>query len=164
MRTSRLFLASVITLTGIAGCGGSAAPQFAVSETNVIRQRTADFAAAFNAKDVDKIVGIYSPETVFMPPNAPALRGRDSLGAFYKDLYAQGATELKMDSTTVGGHGSLAYESGSYSLNRRPPSGPHTRDRGKYMFIWRNTNGQWLIENTIWSSDLPERVDIAPNK
>jgi ketosteroid isomerase-like protein len=148
----------------MAACGGSAEPQFSVSETNVIRQRTSDFAAAFNGKDIDKIIGFYSPETVFMPPNSPALRGRDSLGGFYKDLYAQGATELKMDSTTVGGHGPLAYESGTYSLNRRPPSGAHTRDRGKYMFIWRNINGQWLIENTMWSSDLPERVDIAPSK
>ena len=69
-----------------------------------------------------------------------------------------------MESGNVGGHGPLAYESGSYSLNRRPASGPHTRDRGKYMFIWRNTNGQWQIEYTMWSSDLPEYVNIAPVK
>ena len=164
MRTSRLFPATFLTLMCVAGCGRSGEPQFGVAETNVIRQRTSDFAAAFNAKDVDKIVTLYSPETVFMPPNSPTLRGKDSLGAFYKDLHAQGATELKLDSGTVGGHGPLAYESGTYSLNRRPPTGPHTRDRGKYMFIWRNTGGQWLIEYTIWSSDLPERVDVAPIK
>jgi hypothetical protein len=28
-------------------------------------------------------------------------------------------------------------------------------DRGKYLFIFRNMNGQWKIEYTSWSSDLP---------
>ncbi len=35
------------------------------------------------------------------------------------------------------------------------------RDRGKYLFIWRNLNNVWSIECTIWSSDLPEMVPIG---
>jgi hypothetical protein len=35
------------------------------------------------------------------------------------------------------------------------------RDRGKYLFIWRNLNGVWSIEYTIWSSDLPEMVPMG---
>ena len=164
MRRSMLIAASVPVLAFLAGCGGSTEPQFGVAESKVIRQRTADFAATFNAKEVDKLVGFYASEVVFMPPNAPTLRGKDAVANFFKDMFSQGATELKLESTDVGGHGPLAYESGTYSMNRRPPAGPHTRDRGKYMFIWRNTNGQWLMEYTIWSSDLPDRVDIAPSK
>ena len=159
-----LIAASVPMLAFLAGCGGSTEPQFGVAESKVIRQRTADFASTFNAKEVDKLMGFYASEVVFMPPNAPTLRGKDAVGNFFKDMFSQGATELKLDSTDVGGHGPLAYESGTYSLNRRPATGPHTRDRGKYMFIWRNTSGQWVMEYTIWSSDLPDRVDIAPVK
>ena len=61
-----------------------------------------------------------------------------------------------------GGHGTLAYESGTFSLIRKPASGPETRDRGKYMFIWRFYPAQkaWLIDYTIWSSDLPQRVTV----
>ena len=159
-----LIAASVPVLAFLAGCGGSTEPQFALAEAKVIRQRTADFASAFNAKEVDKLIEFYASEVVFMPPNAPTLRGREAVGSFFKDMFSQGATELKLDSTDVGGHGPLAYESGTYSLNRRPANGPHTRDRGKYMFIWRNTSQQWLMEYTIWSSDLPDKVDIAPVK
>jgi ketosteroid isomerase-like protein len=164
MRTPCLMLLVIAATTAAAGCAGREEPRFGVSETKVIRQRTADFAAAFNAKETDKVLSFYSSEIVFMPPNSPILRGKDALRKFYDDLYGEGATELRMESVDVGGHGPLAYESGTFSINRRPPTGPHTRDRGKYLFIWRNTNGRWLNEYTMWSSDLPERVDIAPVK
>jgi hypothetical protein len=29
------------------------------------------------------------------------------------------------------------------------------------MLIWRNQNGTWTIESTIWSSDLPQAVPLA---
>ncbi len=164
MRRWMLIAAIVPVLAFQAGCGGSTEPQFGVAEAKVIRQRTADFASTFNAKEVDKLIGFYASEVVFMPPNAPTLRGKDAVGNFFKDMFSHGATELKLDSTDVGGHGPLAYESGIYSLNRRPATRPYTRDRGKYMFIWRNTNAQWMMEYTIWSSDLPDKVDIAPVK
>jgi len=164
MRTLWPVILLVLAATSASACGRTQEMAFGTAEAQVIRQRTADFAAAFNAKALDKISALYSGESVFMPPNSPTRRGRETIAEFYKGLFAEGATELRLESQNVGGHGPLAYESGTYSLNRRPASGPHTRDRGKYMFIWRNTNNQWLIEYTMWSSDLPERVDIAPVK
>ena len=164
MRSITLVVAMIALLASASACGRTSEMPFGTAESQVIRQRTTDFAAAFNAKGIDKITAFYSPESVFMPPNSPTRRGKETIAEYYKTLYNEGATELRMESQNVGGHGPLAYESGTYSLNRRPPTGPHTRDRGKYMFIWRNTNGQWLIEYTMWSSDLPERVDIAPVK
>jgi ketosteroid isomerase-like protein len=164
MRNPRLIPAALIALV-CAACGSrSNEPQFGTAETTLIRQRTTEFASVFNAKDIDKIIGFYGENIVFMPPNSPALRGHDAVKNFFRDLYAQGATELKLEATDVVGHGPLAYEAGTYSLNRRPPTGAHTRDRGKYMFVWRNFNNRWVIEYTIWSSDLPEKVDIAPVK
>ena len=29
------------------------------------------------------------------------------------------------------------------------------RDRGKYLFVLRNMAGDWRLEYTSWSSDLP---------
>jgi len=61
-----------------------------------------------------------------------------------------GSKDLKLTPADVAGHGPLAYESGSYSMmNGTVP------DRGKYLFIFRNMNGNWKIEYTSWSSDLP---------
>ena len=144
-----------------AACSGPSEPQFVQADANHIRQRAQEFEAAFNAKDAAKVAAFYPGEGVFMPPNAPTIRGREEIQKFYADLYAQGATDLEIDTKDVRGHGPLAYEAGTYSLNRRPATGTALRDRGKYLFIWRNINSVWSIESTIWSSDLPEMVPLA---
>ena len=146
------------------GCGGGATgPEFGSADSQLIRQRTQDYAAAFNAKDAEKVLTFHSPEAIFMPPNAPVVRGREAIGDQYKKMFSEDATQLKMESTDIGGHGPIAYEGGTFSMNRRPADGPDTRDRGKYLFIWRKGSGDaWQIQYTIWSSDLPERMEIAP--
>lgn len=146
-----------------AGCAQQGEPQFGQQDAAAIRQRTQAYAQTFNAKDLEKFVAFYSGETVFMPPNAPTMRGRDSVAEFHKRLFAEGAQGLEMESKDVGGHGTLAYESGTFTLRRTPEQGPETRDRGKYMFIWRFYRAQntWLIDYAIWSSDLPQRVETG---
>lgn len=160
MRTA-LAVAALAALT--ISCSQPTEPQFGQQDAAKIRQRTQEYAQAFNAKDVQKVLAFYSGETVFMPPNAPTVRGRDAVGDFYKGMYSEGAGDLGLESKDVGGHGTLAYESGTFTLMRRPASGPETRDRGKYMFIWRYYPAQkaWLIDYTIWSSDLPQRVTVG---
>jgi uncharacterized protein (TIGR02246 family) len=158
---ARLAVAAAVSIAA-GGCGGSAAePGFTPADATAIRQRTQEFEAAFNGKDPEKVAAFYPPESVLMPPNAPTVRGRDVIRDFYKELYNQGGTDLEMETRDVRGHGPLAYEAGSYSINRRPKTGTPTRDRGKYMLIWRHQNNTWVIEYTIWSSDLPELVPLA---
>jgi ketosteroid isomerase-like protein len=159
MRTA--ILAATVAALSIS-CSQSTEPQFGQQDAANIRQRTQEYTRAFNTKDVQKVLPFYSGETVFMPPNAPTIRGRDAVGDFYKTMYAEGAGELALESKDVGGHGTLAFESGTFSLTRKPDSGPETRDRGKYMFIWRYYPAQkaWLVDYTIWSSDLPKRVTV----
>jgi ketosteroid isomerase-like protein len=143
-------------------CAQSAEMQFGKQEAERIRQRTQEYAKAFNARQLDALLAIHSGETVFMPPNAPTVRGRESVGDFFKGLFGEAAGELVLESKDVGGEGELAYESGTFSMTRRPESGAMTRDRGKYMFVWRFNRPQnnWQIAYTIWSSDLPERVTL----
>jgi ketosteroid isomerase-like protein len=148
----------------VVACSGPTEERFSPADASLIRQRTQEFKAAFNSKELEKVLAFYRGESSLMPPNAPTLRGLDAIREFYTGLFKQGATELVMESQDIGGHGRLAYEAGTYSLNRRPPAGPSTRDRGKYIFIWRNHNDVWSIEYTIWSSDLPEFVPIGPGR
>ena len=122
-------------------CSGPTEPQFVPADAAQIRQRTQEYEAAFNAKDAAKVATFYPGEAVFMPPNAPTIRGREDIQKFYVDLIAQGGTDLEMDTKDVRGHGPLAYEAGGYALHRKPANGPALRDRGKYLLIWRHVNG-----------------------
>lgn len=141
----------VATMCAMAGaCGGKKEQEFGIPDQQAIREATSTLQTAFNAKDVDKILSLYTENSVFMPPNKPLLRGRSSLKGFYDGLMNAGSKDLKLAPADVAGHGPLAYESGSYSMmNGDVP------DRGKYLFIFRNMSGTWKIEYTSWSSDLP---------
>ena len=98
----------------VAACSGPTEQQFVQADANKIRQRTQEFETAFNAKDAAKVAMFYPGESVLLPPNAPTIRGREAIEKFYVDLYGQGATDLEMDTKDVRGHGTLAYESGTY--------------------------------------------------
>jgi ketosteroid isomerase-like protein len=158
-----MILTAVAAAALTAACSQAAETAFGQQDAARIRQRAQEYAQAFNAKDMQRMLSYYSGETVFMPPNAPTVRGSEAVAHFYKRMFDEGAGELALESKDVGGHGSLAFESGTFSLTRRPSSGQETRDRGKYMFIWRFNRAQntWLIDYTIWSSDLPERLNIG---
>ncbi len=140
----------------IPACSAPTQDEFGPEDMNAIKQRTQEYAAAFNAKDVAKVMSFHPGSAVFMPPNTGTLRGTESIQGFYKTLIEGGVTDLTMDPKDIGGEGKLAYQSGTFRLVTRPPGGgPETRDRGKYLFVLRNFAGQWKIEYTIWSSDLP---------
>jgi ketosteroid isomerase-like protein len=135
---------------GVSACSGPKEQAFGTPDAQAIRQATSTLETAFNAKDVDRILALYTDNSVFMPPNKPLLRGRAALKGFYEGLLTGGSTDLKLTPEDVAGHGPLAYESGSYSMMNGP-----THDRGKFLFVFRNMGGNWKIEYTSWSSDLP---------
>ncbi|OFW03726.1 MAG: hypothetical protein A3H96_04330 [Acidobacteria bacterium RIFCSPLOWO2_02_FULL_67_36] len=147
MRT--VVTAAVLALS-VCACAGPAEQEFTRADAEAIRKADVDLTAALNAKEVDKVLAFYADSSVFMPPNAPTLRGKEPLKSFYDDMVAKGA-KMEMNATDVAGHGPIAYASGSYSLT----FDAGTRDRGKYLRVLRNMAGTWRIEYTIWSSDLP---------
>jgi ketosteroid isomerase-like protein len=147
---------NVLTLTALAlgliasGCAGPKPEEFTRTDADAIRKLDADFVAAFNAKDTDRILAMYTDNSVFMPPNAPTLRGTQPLKSFYADLLGKGAADLKMDPVDIAGHGPIAYQSGTFSM------GGAAHDRGKFLFVMRKMGDNWRFEYTMWSSDLPK--------
>jgi ketosteroid isomerase-like protein len=150
-------VAAVITaLLFAAACSGPGPVEFTTKDAGEIRQQHEAFVAAFNTKEVSKILDMYAENSVFMPPNEPIIRGKDALKHFYDELFnRQGASDLRMDVAEVAGHGTLAYQSGTYEMALKPPTGPAGRDRGKYLFVIRKMGNGWKFHYTMWNSDLP---------
>jgi len=151
MRNVVRVAALVLIVVASACAGGTSEQEFSRTDADAIRKNTTDFIAAFNAKDIDKVVASYGENSVLMPPNKPILRGRDVLKSYYAEQINRGT--LAMEIEEVQGHGPLAYEFGTYSMTLT--DGNH--DRGKYLRVVRLMNGVWVTEKSIWSSDLPSR-------
>jgi ketosteroid isomerase-like protein len=153
-----MFVAAVVCLA--AGCSSAkSGEEFTMKDQASIRERTDAFVKAFNAREVNDVLGVYAENSVFMPPNEPVIRGRDALKTFYDDLLKSGATGLKLNVGEVSGHGPLAYQSGTYEMEVKRATGAATRDRGKYLFVLRKMGETWRYEYSMWNSDLPQQGD-----
>lgn len=163
----KLMLGVAAAAIGLTACGGGQAPsqQFGKEDVQQIRQMVTDFTAAYNAKDVEKIGGMFSGNGIIMPPNRSMLRGVDLVKGYYQGrLNEEGGTDLAFDDVTVSGEGSLAYATGTYHLTLKPANAPEERYRGKSVWIMRKLGGQWRVEVQMMSSDLPPAAPPAEQK
>jgi ketosteroid isomerase-like protein len=146
------------------GCGGAAPrDEFGRPDAEQISNIVQGFAAAYNAKDVEKIGTYFAGNASLMPANRSTLNGLDAVKGFFQERVGrEGATNLAVDMLSVQGQGTLAYFAGTFSLDLKPEGGPERRDRGKVIWILRKMGGQWRIEYQIMSSDLPPVVPPAP--
>jgi uncharacterized protein (TIGR02246 family) len=131
-------------------------------ETPAPEASTPTFAAggsswmdAFNGKDADRLAGLYADDAVMLPPNQPAIFGRDAIRADHEAQFASNDFKIELEAleTVVDGH--LAYVAGRYRMWTEDGT---LVDRGKYVEIWRAIGGQWLIHRDIYNSSLPAQA------
>lgn len=168
MRTTRSRLARNITaslIVTVAGCGAPA--NNAVSSTRpdtasqrALEARSAKFQAAEGALDVKSAVAFWAPDAVVQPAGAPAVIGRPAIQALYGQFFgAMGVTKLEGKSThiDVSRSGDLAYETGVNHITIHTPKGDLV-DVGKYLLVWKKTDGEWYAQALSFTSDAPAPV------
>ncbi len=131
----------------ITGC--NQAPMSA--DPSVLSARTEAWEAAFNAKDIDSLAAIYTSDARLLPPNGEMVTGRDAVRAIFGGLIDAG---ISGDLTSVDANvsGNMGYDIGTYTLM----DGDTVVDTGKFIEIFhRGDDGEWLMTNDMWSSDLP---------
>ena len=152
MTWNAVYLVALLT----AACSSTAGPTFDAADQDRIKAVIQQLTVAFNAKDAAKAAALYTPEAVVMPPNKTLMRGRNFVERYYTGRFGEGATELGLQPNEIKGSGTLAVAMGDYRLVLAPPSGPKRRDRGKFVWIFRELNGTWMIDGIIFSSDFAE--------
>jgi len=146
----------LVAILASACAGGSAGPAFDAADQDKIKAVIQQLTEAFNAKDAAKAAALYTPEAVVMPPNKSLSRGRNFVEQYYTSRFGEGATDLALQPNEIKGSGTLAVAMGDYRLTLAPAQGPKRRDRGKFVWIFRELNNVWMIDGIIFSSDFAE--------
>jgi uncharacterized protein (TIGR02246 family) len=122
-----------------------------------IEAQVARFTAAFGSRQADGMAALYAPNGVVMPPDMPAISGRDNIRAGFEAMFApmpEGATlALRIDAVTA--NGPIAVERGMWTITMPGPDGTSTEAHGKYLVEWQKTEGEWLMVSDIWNNDAP---------
>jgi uncharacterized protein (TIGR02246 family) len=139
----------------------------AVREAIAAKDKAYGEAAA--AGDIEAIVSQYAADAILLPPGGPKLEGtqaiRETMTSWLQESPPSVLT-ITSDAITVAAAGDYAYATGSYSLAGSNPDGTEYTDQGKFVAVWKSTDGDWKMVADIWNSDIPAPgmapAEIAP--
>jgi uncharacterized protein (TIGR02246 family) len=157
------FLAATVACAPAADEGEPAAGDVVSTEVDIeadmatIDAMRASFAEAMSAGDVDGMMSGYADDAVQMPPNEPAVTGKDAIRARYQADLEQLDMMLENPAEEIIVKGDWAILRGTYVFGGTPKAdGEPIQDTGKYMVTWRRqADGSWRVAHEIWNSDNP---------
>ena len=111
-------------------------------------------SAIVMSKKWDELTAEYSTDAVRMPPNMPAVEGRDAIRKFL-DSYPP-IKNFNFQLVDLQGEGNLAYMRGAYSVTFMISDSSSVSDTGKILVVFKKQpDGSWLRVVDSWNSDLP---------
>ena len=154
-----LFRSMLVPAFLVAGCGRQAdetsrvnAPAFDLQKTReLIIQQNNRFTDAHIAGNVATIDSMFLSDARSYPPGARAAVGLPAIHALTVDFLKAGISEFREETTAFYGNAELVIDEGVYVLTY----GQGVTERGKYMNVWKNVNGDWRIQANIWNTDPP---------
>jgi ketosteroid isomerase-like protein len=138
---------------------GSAPAELADEDRAAIRvqfeRATAPMAASPQDADWERFVDThYAPDARLMPPNQPAVQGRDAILSYYRSIPQM--TSFRATAEEINGDEDVAYVRGSYVIHVRAPNGGGTLgESGKYLQIWRKFGDTWRSTLEMFNADGP---------
>lgn len=123
------------------------------SDRAIISKLYAESAKALDAKDIDKLTGIYRIDAIQLPPDAPALEGWSAIQASLESGLKGIQTQTNIDVDEILVDGSLACARGTYvTVVVRTGSDAGTRSQGAWLdVLTKEPNGGWKILRSTWS-------------
>jgi uncharacterized protein (TIGR02246 family) len=111
------------------------------------------YSKALDANDVEALVGLYTPNGVFMREGMKAVIGQDALRASYKTVFATLKVSLKFDVQEAEQSGDLGWaRSISTGKVKVLATGAETSESYNQLVVFRKEAGAWKIRNYLYAS------------
>ena len=122
-----------------------------------IRSGVDEGIAAFHAGDAAALAACYTEDAVVMPPNQPAVIGKEAMQSDFQTRFDQFTGKLTAHTAEVEVAGDWGFIRMNYTETLTPKAGGEpTEDSGKWLQIWRRgADGSWKVAREIWNSDKP---------
>ncbi len=141
-------------MVALASCSVESSAADPAAEVAAMHAVDRVWVKAYNAGDVDTVVGLYDEHAVLLPPGAPGASGRAAIRTFFaKDMAASAkdGVVFSLGAKPDGGvSGDMGWVSGTYVVKDK--SG-RVLETGKYLSVSRKKSGKWLYIRDTWNSD-----------
>lgn len=120
--------------------------------SDAIMAANENFMTVFKRIDAAGLANLYTEDGQVLAPNSDFLTGRESIQALWQSIFDMGVKEIKLEIIDVEDHGDTAIEVSNYTLY---DDEGQELDKGKYIVIWKQRNGQWKLYRDIFNSSMP---------
>lgn len=121
-------------------------------DIKTILQNAKDFSRAYVQKDFDALANSYTMDGKILPPGADIITGRKAIKIRWTLPVGVKILEHKITPTEIKIIGDHAYDMGYYEGRTRRKDGSEVSWKGKYIIVWRQINGNWLMHLDIWNN------------
>jgi uncharacterized protein (TIGR02246 family) len=111
-----------------------------------------NFMAAVKKGDAAALATLYTENGQVLPPNSDFVTGKEAIQALWQAVMDMGIKAATLETVEVEGHGDTAIEVGKYTLHGEEGQ---QLDKGKYIVIWKQEEGQWKLHRDIFNTSLP---------
>jgi uncharacterized protein (TIGR02246 family) len=110
-----------------------------------IQKMAHEWAAAFKAKDADKVAAMYTDDAVWINAEG-TFHGTGDITSELKKMMDRGDTVVAITSNKTLHSGDIGYAEGTYSGNApNPKTGAEAPAHGSWVVTIKNSNGKWMI-------------------
>jgi uncharacterized protein (TIGR02246 family) len=166
---TRSMLAAALTFLALGGCspgGGGQAPAVDIAaEQQAIRDRSAAWMEAAQARDAATVAGSFYAKDAISAYDGNIRRGREAIQAGMEQDMAStpdSAVSWTTDSVTVAASGDLAYETGTITSD---PDGPGEKPAltGAFVTVWKKVGSEWYAVADAGTEAGPPEAAAAAN-
>lgn len=115
------------------------------------------YGEAIAKGDSTSFVNLYTDDLCLYAPNMPEICGKAGVGKFFGMMQQMGVKGLILKTTDVFGSKDFVTETGTYDMQIADGK---SVDKGKYVVVWKQVNGQLKLHRDIFNSDVP--LPVAP--
>jgi ketosteroid isomerase-like protein len=109
------------------------------------------FSEQISAGDSVALASHYWPDAELLLDNSEPVKGNDILNAWGAAIRA-GFKDVTFSTTDITGDSLFIIETGTYEMKDAKKS---LLDKGKYVVVWQNRNGEWKLYRDIGSTSMP---------
>ena len=144
---------AIALLALLASCEG-AAPR------ESFPQAAADgWLGSFNGGDVAGLVLMYSSDAEILPPDEPVIAGPKEIEAFWQS-YGPGQVRIELGEVESRRIGDFWFREGAYRAQFPDEGEPRV---GKFIELWKQENGNWLMYRQMWNRNAPLEPGAPPD-
>jgi uncharacterized protein (TIGR02246 family) len=167
MRHLGMFVCWIALLLSICGCSRKATPGDRAKDEGEIRELETEASKAIAAKDLNKLVALYSDDGALYDDREPSKRGKDAIRGAWRTDFARPSLIMSMEpqAVEISEDGDLAWAHGTFSATINDSYGKPVTDKWEYALVYtKQPDGKWKIMADSANSLLRSHLFPKPPK